>query len=212
MAIDEILKKYRSASGKTQQEVADYLGVKRTAYAAYETGRVNMDAQLLQKIAYLYNVTIDELLQPAAAYPAADNVVNDAGAATAYTPQPGAGQYSTAAQKSIRKPKIDTQQPYMAPFISVKAQAGYAKAFDQVVFLDEQEKHALPPGITHLGASWAYWEIAGDSMEPTFHNKDIILTSMVHPMDWENIRDFYVYVIVTEDRVLIKRIVAKNAL
>jgi phage repressor protein C with HTH and peptisase S24 domain len=119
------------------------------------------------------------------------------------------GQIKTAAQKSIRKPKIDSQ-PYMAPFISVKAQAGYTKAFDSVVFLDEQEKYALPPGISHLGANWAYWEIDGDSMEPTFHNKDIILTSMVHPMDWENIRPWYVHVIVTDTKVLIKRVVAKT--
>lgn len=97
------------------------------------------------------------------------------------------------------------------PFYPVPAQAGYDKVIDQQLCLGPLERYALPPGISPQGAVWAYWEIEGDSMEPVFKSGDIILTSQVHPMDWENLKNFYVYVIVTNERVLIKRIYCKNA-
>lgn len=107
--------------------------------------------------------------------------------------------------------------PYLVPFVTVKAQAGYVKAVDQELYLDTLEKYALPPMVDPRGAIWRYWEIEGDSMEPVFHTGDIILTSMVHQYDWQNLRNFYTYVIVTRDEhgngsVLIKRIFCKNDL
>jgi phage repressor protein C with HTH and peptisase S24 domain len=113
---------------------------------------------------------------------------------------------------SQRREKANSQSPFLVPFLPVKAQAGYVKAIDQEVYLDALEKYALPPGVSGHGAIWRYWEVEGDSMEPTFKQGDIVLTSFVHPMDWENLRNFYTYVIVTSDRVLIKRIFCKNPL
>jgi transcriptional regulator with XRE-family HTH domain len=52
----------RKRRGLTQQGVADILNIKRTAYASYETGRVNMDIELLQKLAKYYSITIDAIL------------------------------------------------------------------------------------------------------------------------------------------------------
>lgn len=110
-----------------------------------------------------------------------------------------------------RLPKTE-QRKNMAPLVPVKAQAGYVRAIDQETFMDTLEQYALPPGVNPHGAIWRYWEVEGDSMEPAFHNGDIILTSQVHQMDWENLRNFYLYVIVTHERILFKRIFCKNAL
>jgi phage repressor protein C with HTH and peptisase S24 domain len=110
-----------------------------------------------------------------------------------------------------RKQKVK-ENPYLVPFMPVKAQAGYVRAIDQEVFIDTLERYALPPGVNPQGAVWRYWEVEGDSMEPAFHSGDIILTSQVHQLDWENLRNFYLYVIVTQDRVLFKRLYAKNEL
>jgi phage repressor protein C with HTH and peptisase S24 domain len=101
---------------------------------------------------------------------------------------------------------------YMAPLIPVKAQAGYVRAIDQSTFIDTLEQYALPPGVKPQGAVWAYWEIEGSSMEPVFKSGDIILASQVPQMDWDQLRNFYIYVIVTDERVLFKRVYCKNAL
>ncbi|MGN6354613.1 MAG: S24 family peptidase [Parafilimonas sp.] len=104
----------------------------------------------------------------------------------------------------------NTDTPFMVPLVPVKAQAGYVRAYDQQTYIDTLEKYALPPGVNPRGAVWRYWEVEGDSMEPVFYSGDIILTSQVHQFDWENLRNFYLYVIVTDDAVLFKRIYCKN--
>ncbi|MFX3616421.1 MAG: helix-turn-helix domain-containing protein [Sporolactobacillus sp.] len=47
---------------KTQQNVADYLGVTRPAYTAYELGSREPDFETLQKLAEYFDVTTDYLL------------------------------------------------------------------------------------------------------------------------------------------------------
>ncbi|MCR5757357.1 MAG: helix-turn-helix domain-containing protein [Selenomonas sp.] len=44
-----------------QQDVADTLGVSRSTYANYETGRRAPDIDLLMRLADLYGITLDEL-------------------------------------------------------------------------------------------------------------------------------------------------------
>jgi phage repressor protein C with HTH and peptisase S24 domain len=119
-----------------------------------------------------------------------------------------------------RRAKKNESTPFLVPLVPVKAQAGYVRAVDQQTYIDNLEKYALPPGVNPQGAVWRYWEIEGESMEPAFHSGDIILTSQVHQFDWENLRNFYLYVIVTSDeaseklrqRVLFKRVFCKNSL
>jgi len=101
--------------------------------------------------------------------------------------------------------------PYMVPFVPIKAQAGYTRAIDQTMFLNTLEPYPLLPGVDPAGAVWRYWEVEGDSMETVFHSGDVVLSSQVPRMDWtDNIRNFYVYIIVTHDRVMIKRLFAKS--
>lgn len=58
----ERLKKLRKTKKKTQQDVADYLGITRPAYTAYEQGNRNPDYDLLSKLANYFDVSTDYLL------------------------------------------------------------------------------------------------------------------------------------------------------
>ncbi len=109
-----------------------------------------------------------------------------------------------------RRQQKQNDDSYTAPLMPVSARAGYVSSYDQMQFMDTLEKYALPPGISHLGASWAYFEIDGDSMETTFKSGDTILCSLVMPMDWDNLRNFYTYVIVTESELWIKRVYVES--
>lgn len=66
------LKYYRKKAGKTQKEVADFLGLVQQSYGHYETGKRQIPAENLLKLADLYNVSIDDLV--------GRNPVDDAGA------------------------------------------------------------------------------------------------------------------------------------
>lgn len=56
------LKLLRNRKGMLQEDVAKYLGLTRPAYSHYETGRRIPDAEMLEKLADLYQVSIDELM------------------------------------------------------------------------------------------------------------------------------------------------------
>ena len=62
MSFAENFKKARTAAGLTQQQVADALGLDRSAIAHYETGDSMPNARNLQKICELMNITLNELL------------------------------------------------------------------------------------------------------------------------------------------------------
>ena len=52
----------RSVNGYSQEEVAEKIGVSRQAYAKWEKGETVPDVERCQKLAELYGVTIDSLV------------------------------------------------------------------------------------------------------------------------------------------------------
>lgn len=105
----------------------------------------------------------------------------------------------------------NTSSPFMVPLVGIKAQAGYVKGFEQVDYIDTLEQYSLLPGVNPIGAVWRYFEVDGESMEPTFSSGDLVLATMVPHEDWDDIKNFCVYVILTNDQLLIKRLYKKSA-
>jgi len=99
---------------------------------------------------------------------------------------------------------------YLVPLVGIKAQAGYVKGFEQTDFIETLEKYSLPPGVNPKGLEWSYFEVDGDSMEPTLSAGDILLTSLLPHEDWNEIKNFCVYVILTDEQLLVKRVYRKN--
>jgi phage repressor protein C with HTH and peptisase S24 domain len=98
----------------------------------------------------------------------------------------------------------------LVPLVGIKAQAGYVRGFEQTDFIDTLEKYSLPPGVNPKGLEWSYFEVDGDSMEPTLSSGDILLTSLLPHEDWNDVKNFSVYVILTEEQLLVKRVYPKN--
>ena len=61
--LSEQLKIIRKANKFTQQELADAIGIERSTYASYETGRNKPDVILLSKIAKVFDVSSDFILE-----------------------------------------------------------------------------------------------------------------------------------------------------
>lgn len=59
----EQLKIIRKANKFTQQGLADAIGIERSTYASYETGRNKPDVNLLSKIAKVFDVSSDYILE-----------------------------------------------------------------------------------------------------------------------------------------------------
>lgn len=61
--IAEMLKTHRQINKYTQKEVAEHIGINAETYATYERGRNEPPAEILVRLAFLYNVPIDCLVQ-----------------------------------------------------------------------------------------------------------------------------------------------------
>lgn len=98
-----------------------------------------------------------------------------------------------------RRDKKNNQTEFRVPLVTVKARAGYVSSYDQIDLVNSLDKYAIPPGVSYVGAIWRYFEVDGDSMEPTLSSGDYVLCSQVPQDDWPNVPDFYVHVMRPEE-------------
>lgn len=62
MELNDKLKFLRKQLNLTQQQVADALGIERSAYTYYEKGTTKPKIKTLSLLARMYNISVDELL------------------------------------------------------------------------------------------------------------------------------------------------------
>ena len=63
MGFPEQLKKARLDKGYTQQQIADLMGITKSAYCGYETGKRQPDVAKIKQLARILNISGDVLLE-----------------------------------------------------------------------------------------------------------------------------------------------------
>ena len=94
-------------------------------------------------------------------------------------------------------------------FVPVAAQAGYSRKYMDPVYIDKLDRVFIP-GLKYKGDNFRYFEVEGDSMYPTLEEGMHVMAQKMEPEDWKNISNYYIHVIVTLSRVLIKRLYKKD--
>ena len=62
MTLTESLKRIRKQYKMTQEDVAKFLGISRSGYTYYETGKTVPSVEMLKKLATMYDTTIDDVV------------------------------------------------------------------------------------------------------------------------------------------------------
>ncbi len=62
MTLAESIKNIRKQYKMTQEDVAKFLGISRSGYTYYETGKTVPSIEMLKKLAVIYNTTIDSIV------------------------------------------------------------------------------------------------------------------------------------------------------
>lgn len=94
-------------------------------------------------------------------------------------------------------------------YIPVKVQAGYGEQISNPIFESELEKFNLP-GSQFQDDEYRCFEVEGESMSPNYLNGDKVICSHLPKIYLSQaIRDYMVYVVVTEHSLLLKRLVNK---
>ena len=96
--------------------------------------------------------------------------------------------------------------------IPVTAKAGYLDQFNDEQYLENLVTYNLPWEHFKHG-TFRSFEVEGDSMEPTLIGGEILICSNVdNPSLWEyNIKSGYVYVVVSENDIVVKRVINRLA-
>lgn len=61
--ISDFYKSLRKSKGLTQKEVASALNIATQTYSSYEKGRTETPAEILVRLSYLYDISLDILMQ-----------------------------------------------------------------------------------------------------------------------------------------------------
>jgi signal peptidase I len=96
---------------------------------------------------------------------------------------------------------VDREDNENTELVPVQAQAGYGLQHNEAVYLSDLPRNRIP-GFEH--GTYRAFEVAGDSMEPTLKHRDIVVASYVD--NWRLLVPGDVYVVVTDESVMLKRI------
>lgn len=190
------LLEFRKLYGLSQTEFAKKVKMSRELVSKIENGKCEMKKPTWKKIQRFMEGN------PARSF---SQDVNILGKATHHSVKKTTESYFQNRQVQKNESPL-----FLVPLVGIKAQAGYMKGYEQVDYMDTLEKYSLPPGVNPTGAVWRYFEIDGDSMEPTFSSGDLVLATMVPAEDWNDLKNFCVYVIHANDQLMIKRIYKKS--
>jgi len=178
------LKYLRKLRGWTQEEFANKLNIKRSLIGAYEEERADPRLDVLEIVADMFKLSLDELLL--------QDVSNTASAGSSYL-------------MKRRQQKMMSAERNVIHFVPVKAAAGYLTSYADSEFIDELNTFTLP---MLSGGNYRAFEIIGDSMLPT-PSGSIIVGEKVESM--EDVKNNLAYIVVSRSEgIVYKRIVKNN--
>lgn len=177
------LKYLRKLRGWTQEDFAARLNIKRSLLGAYEEERADPRLDVLEIVADMFKLTLDELLLKDV------STIGNSG-----------GGYL----QKRRQMKMASAERNVIHFVPVKAAAGYLTGYADSEFLDELNTFTLP---MLTGGNYRAFEIIGDSMLPT-PSGSIIVGEKVESMD--DVKNNLAYIVVSRNEGIVYKRVVKN--
>jgi phage repressor protein C with HTH and peptisase S24 domain len=173
--------------------LAEYLGVPRsTLYYNFRKSRLEED--LKEKTARALGLSVEQLYGGLYNNPAAGALANSR---------------MTGEDIRMRKALGDIREEEGLSVVPIMAQAGYSKHYEDPVFVGELE-HMRIPNMPYKGERYRVFEVSGDSMEPTLKEHFHVVAERVDHDYWNSTAQFYIHVVVTHDRIMVKRLFRKD--
>ena len=187
--------------GLNQQQVADKIGKSRPRIAIYETQpQVRIPAEVLQKLAKLYRTTADYIENGAAAIPTPPLTQSPTDHAASVAPANGIDYTSGRYVRPVTV-AVDRFGRERAVLVPLKAQAGYLSGYGDPEFIQGLNTYSIP-GCED--GTYRIFEVAGDSMLDTLRPGDLVVARYVE--DWRSLKHEEMYVIVSSDGIVVKRV------
>lgn len=188
------LRALRKSAGLSQEILASKLGVTKQAVSAYETGRANPTAPVLQRLSQALGVGVD-------------TIINYQGANTSVESQGEAPFDVNAIGPLADQPHVDLPFPGFKTLASFGETGGLslatlANCATLRVYLQPDELPAKYEGAMVI-------EVWGDSMEPHLYSGDRMIVWQIPNAKWESLNNVDC-VVAYDDTVTIKAIVEND--
>lgn len=181
--LNQNIKYLRKNKGYTQSDLAERLGVTRSMIGAYEEERAEPKIETIQKLAYLFELSLEQLI----------NQDLNNGLDTPRVDEKG---------KTLRilPIVIDQNNQEQISVVPVSARAGYTHGYSDPDYIRDLPKFNLPLPELYSGKSYRLFQIEGDSMLP-IPDGSYIIGEYVE--NWQNIKEGESHVLITHSRGLV---------
>lgn len=191
MYFKENIKLLRKRKGRTQDEVAFSLEMKRSTLSGYENGVAQPNMNALMQFSEYYGVAIDTLVK-----------VDLSSLSESQLSQLERGYdiYVKGSNLRVLATTVDQDNEENIELVNEKAKAGYAAGYADPDYIKVLPTFKLP--FLSKQKKYRTFQISGDSMLPI---KDGSYVTGEFVQDWNFVRSHHAYIIVTkEDGVVFK--------
>jgi len=187
------IKYLRKRKGRTQDEVAFSLGMKRSTFSGYENEVAQPNIEALMAFSKYYNISIDTLVK-----------IDISTLSEFYLSQleKGADVYVTGSKIRVLATTVDSHNEENIELIPEKAKAGYRSGFADPEYIKTLQTFHLP--FLSREKKYRTFQITGDSMLPI---PDGSYVTGEFIQNWNFIRTKHAYIILTLDDGIVFKVV-----
>jgi transcriptional regulator with XRE-family HTH domain len=185
------IKLLRQRRGRSQEETAIALDVKRSSWSGYENGSAEPPFDLLVKISNYFKVSIDKLLK---------EDLTQLGEHALSTLERGGDLDLAGKRLRVLATTVDKEDRENVELVPEKAKAGYAAGYADPEYISILPTFQMP--FLSRDRKYRTFQISGDSMPPV---ADGSWVTGEYVQNWQTIRDGQPYIVVTkEDGIVFK--------
>ena len=176
MSFSASLRQARQRAGLTQQQVAQVLGITTSTYCGYETGKRQPDIQKLRLLSLVLRISGDELLGSVRPTHSVSTAEYEHVLRYRSLDAHGKRLVDLVIEEELRRQNDVPVRPVAFRISEQSAAAGLGTYLGPDVFRTALVRaDALPHGAA-FGVP-----VSGDSMEPQYHDRDILIVSEAMP-------------------------------
>ena len=183
----------RKRRGKTQDDLAQILGMKRSTLSGYENDIAQPGMEALIKISSYFRISIDTLIKIDLTRLTQNQL---------YQLENGQDVYITGENLRVLATTIDKENEENIEIVSEKAKAGYADGYADPEYISELPVFQLP--FLSNSKKYRTFQLNGDSMYP-IPDKSWVTGEYVQ--DWNNIMTGEAYIIFSHNDGIVFKII-----
>ncbi len=189
--INQNIKYLRKQRGFTQSDLAERIGLTRSIIGAYEEQRAEPKIETIQKLAYLFELSLDQLINQDLSKGIDAPQVDTKGKTLRILPI-----------------VIDQEDQEQISVVPVSARAGYTHGYADPDYIRELPKFTLPLPELYADKSYRLFQIEGDSMLPIPDGSYVICEYIEN---WDTMKDGESHILITQSQGLVYKRVWKES-